>query len=102
MYTDLVGTLKLTVQGEIAKIPLVTIKIYGKDSSIFEYELPLNFQYDDISGPFLAIKGLNEHYFLVHFSLFRIPFQHDRRQTSPCVKDKATLLSSQKRSKLDN
>ena len=68
MYTDLVGTLKLTVQGEIAKIPLVTIKIYGKDSSIFEYELPLNFQYDDISGPFLAIKGLNEHYFGFHFN----------------------------------
>ena len=67
---QLEGTLKLTVCGNYEKIPLVTIKVVLEneensgleDETIFEYELPLNFQHDSLpsSATFYAIRGIDE------------------------------------------
>ena len=68
--TQLIGTLKLTVIGEIEQTPLATIKILSSDDQlnegepIFEYEVPLNFKHEcDLSHIFYTIKSPKEHYF---------------------------------------
>ena len=74
-WTDaqLVGSLKVIVQGEVCGIPLAYIKVYENfddEETIFEYELPLNFMHDcELSDKFYAIKsGFNDQYFGFHMA----------------------------------
>ena len=65
LFTDMCGTLKLSVYGEIERIPFAMIKLMTRDQdgnegdSIFEYELPLNFEHDcNLSPTFYSVRCL--------------------------------------------
>ena len=66
MYTQLKGSLNLTVKGGVGKIPLATIVINDpedEDQSIFEFELPLNFKHEkDLHNKFYVIESFNKQY----------------------------------------
>ena len=66
------GTLNLTILGEIDDVFLARIKVFQsysndafkEDELVFDYELPLNFQHDcDLSETLYAIKGPMGQYF---------------------------------------
>ena len=69
-YTQLVGSLKVTIFGEINDVPLAMIQVFSTDQDgnelepLFTYELPLNFKHDcDMSDTLYAVKGLKGQFF---------------------------------------
>jgi len=66
----LVGSLKVTIFGEINDVPLAMIQVFSTDKDgneqepLFAYELPLNFKHDcDMSDTLYAVKGLKGQFF---------------------------------------